>query len=192
MTTRTLEYVGRKNPHDNLSEYLRRLTKFAPQIRTKEQRDRLIMRATVNRAQRFKGRVVVLFGRDILSEDLHSIERWKRIPVNIRQRIASMPIAERERVISIPGLEHTYVWEWASNWQAEVTEDDYTLIMSQRDCLFRDPNRFGLYVPKRAYGHIPVAERITTNSLAEGKRILAERRPKNYVQGFDLDARSRS
>jgi hypothetical protein len=192
MTRRTLEYVGRPNPHEDMTGFLRRLKRFAPQIRTKAQRDQIVMRATVNRAQRFRGRMIVLFGRDIVSGDLGSIPAWHRIPASVTSNIARMTAEQRLQSISLPGLEETYLWEWGNNWLQDVSEADYGLITSQPGCLFRDPDVSGLYVPKRAYNDYRFTERLHATSLAEGERILAERRPKHYVHGADFRTGNRS
>jgi hypothetical protein len=109
---------------------------------------------------RHKGRIVHLFGADIMTADLANNPAWKWIGPGERIRLLDHPInggvvipndiegpvrlmlqeelwrrlnrreVNRSVLISPPGLRQTYVWRAENGWLQEVNEHDYDLILS--------------------------------------------------------------
>lgn len=109
---------------------------------------------------RHKGRIVHLFGADIMTANLEGIPAWSWITPAERRRLMEHAIDTGERIpndvegpvrrmlqeelagrlnrkavnrsvlISPPGLQQTYVWRQSNGWVQEVTDHDYDLILS--------------------------------------------------------------
>jgi hypothetical protein len=109
---------------------------------------------------RHKGRIVHLFGADILTADLTTIAAWPVMGDWEKRRLSLYPIDTGDRIpddiegparramqealatrgdirnvnrsvlISPPGLSRTYVWRQSNGWMQEVSDDDYALILS--------------------------------------------------------------
>ena len=138
---------------------------------------------------RHSGRVVHLYGADIMTADLSSIPAWDLITPEEQRRIAEHPMDTGERIdpenvkvsqlelarrldrrnvnrsvlISPRGLSRSYVWRLSSAWVQEVTDDDYALILSVQGNtrIFRDPDIHGPYTDARSYDAPPTATYIT-------------------------------
>lgn len=189
--TRVLVWSGGTNPFANLPAFVAHVKTKYPGISDKGL-SQIVKRSLDLYDPGHSRKVVHLFGADILTADLESIPAWPYIAPGEQQRLRDHPHDRGERVdednvkvsqlelarslnrqavhrsalISPRGLQQTYVWSTATNWQQEVTDHDYDLILAtpgQRR-LFRDLEVSGPYAPIRSYDVYPVVSRHAGNA----------------------------
>jgi hypothetical protein len=193
---RRIEYAPYSPFHD-INDVVARIRAKHPGI-TDMGVNQAIKRMLVGVKPRHKGRIVHLFGADILAADITGIPAWPHISNGERRRLLEHPYDTGERIpndvegpvrrmlqeelagrlnrravhrsvlISPPGLQQSYVWRQSTGWVQEVTDDDYTLILSTpaNRRMFRDPDIYGPYLAVRSYD-APGEVIATANSLRE-------------------------
>lgn len=184
---RSLQYVGLPNPHENIQAFTERVLKKFPGIKTPKQLADYVYNATVHRDAPYKignaNKVFVLFGADILSNEPLSNPAWQYMPPGIARDVLNEALEQRLARCAIPGLSQTYLFSWHTNWIQQMPEGDYDLIMaSPVRARFKDPELVGLHQEVRAYD-APVKERISVDNADDARRVLDERKPRNYVPG---------
>lgn len=158
MPYRRLEFAPRSPFHD-IEATVTKIRQANPGI-TDMGVNQAVKRMLTGYKSRHKGRVIHLFGADIMAADLTTIPAWQWVTPGEQRRVMQYPVDTGERVpndvdgpvrrmvqeelrgrlnsravnrsvlISPPGLQQTYVWRHSNGWIQEVTDDDYALILS--------------------------------------------------------------
>lgn len=164
-----LEYLGAPGPWRNIEKFVAAVKAASPHL-DDTQIMAVVHRENARKRPRHNRRVFHMFGADILSDDLQSMDAWPYLhhtwkrdlplypiqggkhirstdddaPVILQTAIASHGIHHvNRRTLLVPaGLSKTYVWCQANNWMQEVADADVAII---RDTpvvkyMFRDPN----------------------------------------------------
>ena len=160
-----------------------------------------------------------LFGRDILSDDVQSLPWWKYLSNYYRRLILSHPIdsglkldnglidvkkaisykggeqrqgISRSSLISVPGLENSYVWCKMGSWEQDVTPHDLRIIQSATKGKMREFNRSirvvdedGLYEYVRPYGNAHVRERYQARTVDDIEALFRDQSRKELFPGYD-------
>jgi len=208
---RVIELAPRSPFHD-INGFVANIRAAHPGISDKGV-DQSIKRALDGYNPRHSGRVVHLFGADIMAATVEDIPAWPYITAGEQQRILDHPMETGERVddhdgkvsqlelanrlnresvnrsvlISPRGLQQTYVWRLTTNWIQDVTNDDYNLILSEQGNrrLFRDPEIHGPYVDVRSYANPPVLSRMVTADQRDIDAFMRERTHRPSWSGVD-------
>jgi len=180
MTTRiTLEYIGEDHPFRDIAAFVAAIKRRAPRI-SQAGVDQKVAEALLKRTPRTPGIVKILFGTDILTDDLESLPAWEWLTPVFRAEIGNCPMNERNRYIyaTIDGmipLANSYVWRVENNWMQEVTEADVAVIRrSEARGWFRNPHRAnGPHQDPRSYD-LPVMSQETFRNPAEFTDFLRD------------------
>jgi hypothetical protein len=187
---RMLEYAGLPNVWEDLPGFVEWAGKAHPRIKSQIGLSQLVARHTVERQQRHPWSRHIEFGADILSDEHVSLPAFQYFTVEAMEYFQKMPREQRLRLIELPELENTYIWNHQNSFLQELTDHDFRVVMmSHHNVYFRVPDIQGPFVETRAYdGYGMEFERIATTSWEEGNRVIAERKSRNYVNGADLAA----
>jgi len=178
-----LEFIGR--------EVIRRdPMKFLDELRAKygaTVSERGIQEIAAREFQRRKPRnpamVVHLFGRDILTDDLTTIEAWPMVDPKEKRVLERLTPAQREKKVDPEGLSKTYVWRKSNGWVQDVTEADAEVLRrSTARGWFRDIDVKGPFVVQRAWD-FPVAERYEAGSIQDAQAIVRDVTRKKQWKG---------
>jgi len=208
---RVLVWTGGSTPFANLPAFVAHVKRTYPGI-TDRGVSQLVKKALDHYDPGVRGRIVTLFGADIMTADLERIPAWPYLSDDQRRRLREHPHDTGERVneddpklsqlelartlnrasvnrsalISPPGLSQTYVWSDATHWQQEMSDTDAALILSIRGTgrLFRDFEAGGAYAPVRSYDVYPVIARHAGNA-ADLQDYINDRTRVPHWQGAD-------
>lgn len=173
-----LEYTGGVNPHRDLPSFVKKVKTQFPTI-SERGISQLAKKALDLYDARTGVRSVSVYGEDILTEHPETIPAWPFLEDHEQRRILAHPIASGERLgagtdkisrlemanrldhgsihrsalVSLAGLEQTYVWRMRTLWVQEVTPNDYALLLAhpQMRRKLQDPDIHGPVLDVRAY-----------------------------------------
>lgn len=207
-----LEWSGGPNPHRDIASFLNKAKAEYTGISDMGLRQ-LVKRITGNIEARIPMRVVAVFGEDILTENPENIRAWMWLEQEQRDRILAHPVNSGERVgegdarvsrlemanrldhaavhrsaiVSIPGLEQTYVWRLANRWTQEVSQKDYDLLTTHPEMKrkLQDPDRFGPVKDVRAFD-APVVASYTARNPGDVRALQRQFSSVPQYAGVDL------
>lgn len=149
-----LEYIGLPGPHRDVRSFVANIKKANPAL-TDVQVERVVRLANAKYRPRFKLQIWTLFGADIMSEDLMSIDAWQYLDKDWRRDLPLFPLdggdvidAElhgakaldaalkmhgpsriNRRSLLVPaGLSKTYVWRRENAFTQEVHDNDVEIL----------------------------------------------------------------
>lgn len=209
-------YTGLRNPAQNPKGFIDSVRKKYSNISNHDIQilyTRAVMLAQPPKSSR------MLLGRDILSDDVESLPWWKHLAPYYRRLILDHPVdsgmllkggsaevkkalayqggqqrssINRESLVSIPGLENTYVWCKMNAWAQDVSPHDLDLIRAQQAGSMRAFNRSirvleedGPYEYVRPYGNAHVRERFKARTVDDIQAIFRDQSRKQLFHGFD-------
>lgn len=207
-----LVYSGGKNPFLNLQGFIAHAKKRYPTI-TDAGIAQLVKLEVGKLRPRMPKLYCHLYGNDIMTEDLEGLEIWRYLPQGDKRRLQQHPIVggatfpeggdtferirlvktldrssvNRSALISIEGLENSYIWCRANGWKQEVTEEDKRLILaSPARNSFHDEETLGPYIDIRTYGNIAVKESFTARDGGDVKALQRQFTRNKSWSGSDL------
>lgn len=166
---RTLEYMGSPGPWRDIAKFVAAVKAASPHL-DDVQIMAVVHRENARKRPRHSKRTFHIFGADILSDDLQSMDAWPYLhhiwkrdlskypleggrhirstdedaPVHLQTAIASHSAHQvNRRTLLVPaGLSKTYVWCQANNWMQDVADTDVAIIRNTRtlNLMFRDPH----------------------------------------------------
>lgn len=166
---KVLEYLGSPGPWRNIEKFVAAVKAASPHL-DDAQIMAVVHRENARKRPRHNKRRFHMFGADILSTDLKSMDAWAYLhpiwqrdlplypleggklirstdedaPVHLQTAIASHGINQvNRRSLLVPaGLSKTYVWCAGNNWMQEVADADVAIIRNTPvvRLMFRDPN----------------------------------------------------
>lgn len=127
----------------------------------------------------------LLFGRDILTDDLTTIAAWDAISAKAQRFLQRHHTAGTlAQAVSIDGLSQTYVWNRRNAWVQEVADPDLPLIRaSKAGKWFRDYDAHGPWPGFPRAWEFPVAEREAFSNLEDAAKFAADVRKKKTWAG---------
>ena len=119
---------------------------------------------------------VLLFGRDVLTDDLSTVAGWGEMSRKARRHLEQHQAAGTlSRIVSIPDLSRTYVFNKQTEWVQEVTDADAALIrQSKARTWFRDIDVYGPWPGFPQVWELPVAERFEATSLTDAAAFVKD------------------
>lgn len=211
-----VQYTGLKSPAQDHKGFIKAVREKYSNISTHDLQTfytRAVMLAQPPSSSR------ALFGRDILSDDVQSLPWWKYLSNYYRRLILSHPVdsglklgnglvdvkkaisykggeqrqgISRSSLISVPGLENSYVWCKMGSWEQDVTPHDLRIIQSATKGKMREFNRSirvidndGPYEYVRPYGNAHVRERYQARTVDEIEALFRDQSRKELFPGFD-------
>lgn len=211
-----VQYTGLKSPAQDHKGFVKAVREKYSNISTHDLQTfytRAVMLAQPPSSSR------ALFGRDILSDDVQSLPWWKYLSNYYRRLILSHPIdsglkldnglidvkkaisykggeqrqgISRSSLISVPGLENSYVWCKMGSWEQDVTPHDLRIIQSATKGKMREFNRSirvidedGLYEYVRPYGNAHVRERYQARTVDDIEALFRDQSRKELFPGYD-------
>jgi hypothetical protein len=119
---------------------------------------------------------VLLFGRDVLTDDLTTVAGWDVMSAkaqrHLRRHAAAGTLAQ---AVSIDGLSRTYVFNKRTDWVQEVTDADLPLIRaSKARHWFRDFDKYGPWPGFPQTWALPVVDEFKATNLDDAKRFVAD------------------
>lgn len=209
-----VQYTGKRSPAKDPAGFIRKLREKYSNLDEEDVRT-MYTRAVMLSQPPTTSRA--LFGADILSDDVTKAPWWRLISPRYRQLILSHPVEtgmvlrgsgqarkailhqgesrrgiNRQSLISVEGLENTYVWCKMNEWTQDVSPHDLAIIRRSTDGKMRDFNRAirviedeGPYDYVRPYGGAVVRERIRARTVDEIKYIFQDQSSKDIFHGFD-------
>lgn len=210
---RVLEYMGDPGPWRGIEKFVAAVKAASPHlddagIMAVVHRENARKRPRHNR-QRFH-----VFGADILSDDLQSMEAWPYLhpiwkrdlpmypleggrhirttdedaPAHLQSAIASHGAHQvNRRTLLVPeGLSKTYVWCEANNWMQEVADADVAIIRNTRilNLMFRDPNLAEGPMQIQGYQRQPTGEVYRFNTAQEAQAFERDMTSRPQWNGF--------
>lgn len=179
----TLLYKGQDIARRNVPALLDGLRAKYPNV-TETALHEIVKVELARETPRQPGIVQALFGEDIRTEDVTTIEAWDLL-TPFFQRLLRNPAAEGrtiEDIIDPRGMSRTYVWRQENHWLQVVTDADAAIIrQSGAATWFRDAAR-GDYVVPRAWD-LPVRQSFEFMDPAEAKRFERDQRRKKQWSG---------
>lgn len=211
-------YTGLKNPAQDHQGFIKAVRNKYSNISTYDLEvfyTRAVMLAQPPATSR------ALFGRDILSDDVQSLPWWKYLSRHYQRLILSHPVdsglvlnngvadvkraisykggeqrkgISRRSLISIPGLENTYIWCKMGSWEQDVSPHDLKIIRSAQNGKMREFNRSirvvdedGPYEYVRPYGNAHVRERYQARTVDDINALFRDQSRKEVFPGFDAN-----
>jgi hypothetical protein len=188
-----VEFTGGPSPWEDLGTFIEVARKRHPNAtNTQRKLNQYVARATVERPQRAPWLKHVEFGADILSNEFGSLPAYQFFTADQVARLLAMPIAQRHTLITIPGLEHTYIWLDQNQWLQDVSDHDIQVIRHHpRRHWFSLPEKVGYHVDVRSYDgngidefdQQPIAKSPHTDYADEIDRVIADRELHGYIPG---------
>ena len=119
---------------------------------------------------------VLLFGRDVETDDLTTVAGWGDMSRKARRHLERHKAAGTlATVVSIPGLSRTYVFNQGNAWLQEVTDADAALIRdSKARTWFRDYDVYGPWQGFPPVWELPVADRFEAKSLDDAAAFVKD------------------
>lgn len=208
-----IAYSGGVNPFINLPAFYVHCKRRYPNLSDIEFQ-RLLKIACGRRQQRIPGLNASLFGRDIMTDDVESINSWQYLLPGDKRRVMQHPVSGGEKadhekgkvaklemlgkmnrkavnrsvLISLDGLELTYVWCRQNGWEQDVLLTDWELIRTQSPATasrFHNVSELGPYVDVRTYGNAHVIERHEARTRDEMVALLKDHSRKPQWSGVN-------
>lgn len=208
-----LVYSGGKNPFLNLESFVTHVKKRYPTI-SQGGINQLVKMEVGKLRPRMPNLYCHLYGRDIMTEDIEDLAIWPYLPPGDQKRLLAHPIVggmtfdksddpmgermrliqtldrasvNRSALISLDGLENSYVWCNRNNWRQEVTEEDKRLILSSPGRhLFHDEETLGPYIDVRTYSNLKATESFTARDASDVRALQRQFTRKQSWSGSDL------
>lgn len=119
---------------------------------------------------------VLLFGRDVLTDDLTTIAGWDVMSVKAQRHLKRHKAAGTlSQAISIDDLSQTYVFNKRTEWVQEVADADLPRIRaSKAKHWFRDYDRYGPWPGFPQTWSLNVADEFRATNLDDAKRFVAD------------------
>lgn len=211
-----VQYTGGKNPQENPQGFIAHVKNRFPGIST-EDIQAMYTRAVMLYRPPTSKESVALFGEDILSADVESAPWWTYIHTRYRKLILSHPVdtglevegvgqanaairsrevsrsgLNRKSLISLPGLQNTYVWCKMTSWIQDVDPHDLDIIFRHKGARSRDFVRrirviddHGPYAYVRPYGEFHVKERFPVRTEDDFAALKRDQSRTEFFHGFD-------
>lgn len=215
-----IQYTGPRNPEENPRGFAMTAKKNFPGISDIGIAE-LYTRAVMYAQPPGYGDIIILFGRDILSEEVATLPWWPLLDEFHQNLVLSHPIQggvklqggvedvkaailggyqgrtniARHSLISLDGLENTYIWCRLNEWVQDVTPSDYAAMMEHKRTAGPKSRKFfasirviddhGLYGYVRPFSHAIVRDREVARTAEDVKRLLDDHRLKGYFGGVD-------
>lgn len=210
-----VQLTGPRNPAENPKAFVEAIRKRYANISTEDIQG-MYTRAVMLAQPPVDSMSVVLFGRDILSDDVQSLPWWPYLSQRNKNAILAHPVAtgvaveglaqakqamrmvggragvSRESLVSLKGLENTYVWCKLTSWKQDVSPRDLDLILSQKDPKARKFVRslrviddHGPYAYVRPYGEALVRERFPVRTGDDFNALVRDQTSTKQFHGFD-------
>ncbi len=127
--------------------------------------------------------VVHFWGADILTPDPTTIPAWSLATPYWREVVLNADEAKRRALIDPKGLSASYVWCAQGKWVQEVSTADVEVIRgSDARTWFRDVDRFGPFVPRRAFD-FPVQDTVAIRSADDLRQFRRDQKRKTLWTG---------
>lgn len=119
---------------------------------------------------------VLLFGRDVLADDLATVAGWDVMSVKARRYLQRQQAAGTlAQVISIDGLSRTYVFNKKNAWVQEVADGDLPLIRaSKARRWFRDYDEYGPWPGFPQTWELPVVDEFRAKTLDDAAAFVRD------------------
>lgn len=173
----------------------------------------LVHRENARKRWRHKKWVFQMFGADILSEDLQSMDAWPYLPERWKRDLPKFPVTGGEiirhtdddavnlqfairtkgmervnrRSLLVPdGLSKTYVWSITNQWIQEVTEEDAAILRAHPTLkmMFRNPNFASGPLQVQDYRRQSTGERYQFESLDDAQAFERSMSSRPQWNGF--------
>lgn len=198
--TRTLEFIGMPGPWRDAAKWAGAVRAANPSL-DDEQVERVLHRENARNRPRHPNGLFMLFGADILSSDLASMDTWNDLepvwqrelpmypidggiwikpddddaPMKLQLAIAQHGAARvNRRSLMVPyGLSKTYVWRVSNGWVQQVADADVAIIRATPvvKYLFRDPNLASGDLQVQRYERQGTGEVYQFSSIEDAKRF---------------------
>lgn len=128
---------------------------------------------------------VYLFGVDIFTDDLTTLDAWPHMdPKGRRYLQRHQDAGTLATIVSIAGLSTTYAFTRANQWTQEVDDRDLPLIRgSKAKHWFRDVDTYGPFPGFKRAWELPVVEREAFTNLEDAARFAKDVRKKKTWAG---------
>ncbi len=193
-----VEFTGGVSPWADLGKFVETAKRIHPRAtNTPRKLSQYVARATVERPQRAPWLKHIEFGADIMSNEFASLPAYQYFTSDQLARLLAMPMDLRQSLITMPGLEHTYIWLDQNNWLQDVSEHDIAVIKRhERRKWFSLPEKVGYHQDVRSYDgngieefdQQPIAKSANVDYADELGRVIADRELQGYVTGASLGA----
>lgn len=166
---KVLEFIGQAGPWRDIAKFVAAVKAASPHL-DDAQIMAIVHRENARKRPRHSKWTFHVFGADILSDDLQSMDAWGYLPSRWQRDLPMYPVQGgrlirttdddapihlqtaiaqngahqvNRRSLMVPdGLSKTYVWCQANNWMQEVADADVAIIRNTPilKLMFRDPN----------------------------------------------------
>ena len=208
-----LEFLGAPGPWRDIKKFVAAVKAASPHL-DDAQIMAIVHRENAKKRPRHNKWTFHVFGADILSDDLQSMDawgylpsRWQRdlplypleggrhirstdedAPVHLQTAIAQHGVHQvNRRSLLVPeGLSKTYVWCKANGWMQEVADADVEIIRNTRilNLMFRDPNRAEGPLQIQDYRRQPTGDIYRFDSVDEAKAFERDMTSRPQWNGF--------
>lgn len=119
---------------------------------------------------------VLLFGRDVDTDDLTTVAGWDVMSPKARRHLKRHKAAGTlSQAVSIDGLSRTYVFNKRNAWVQEVADSDLPLIRaSKAKHWFRNYDQYGPWQGFPQTWQLNVADEFKATNLDDAKRFVAD------------------
>lgn len=209
-----LEYIGQPGPHRDAKGWVERIRAAHPGI-SDIAVEGVLRRANAKYRPRLDMLPWVLFGADIMADDLTSIDAWAYLDIRTKAALQAYPVHGGELItentpgramtlkraidtygqhgvnrasLMVPaGLSKTYVWCKANGFVQNVTDADAAIIRSTPvlNQCFRSASNADTALQYERFEREPVS-RMEFRSLAEAEAYERESERRTYHKGVTL------
>lgn len=195
---RTLEFMGQPGPWRDIKKFVAAVKAASPHL-DDAQIMAVVHRENARKRPRHTRQRFHVFGADILSNDLQSMDAWPYLhdiwkrdlpmypleggrhirstdedaPVHLQTAIASHSAHQvNRRTLLVPeGLSKTYVWCQANNWMQDVADADVVILRNTPilNLMFRDPSLASGPLQIQGYQRLSTGEKYQFNSADEAQ-----------------------
>lgn len=206
-----LEYIGLPGPHRDMRKFVGAVQAYKPGI-TDTEIESVVHRESVRKRPRHNGQQFQVFGADIMSDDLKSMDAWPHLIGQWQRDLPMFPLQggivvgsdeeyaavrlkvaidthgaqhiNRASLLVPEGLSKTYVWCQANGFTQQVTDADVAIIRRTQilNLMFRNPDIAD--GPMRIEGFMRQAtDKHAFTTIAEAKAYEADTAPVQQWKG---------
>lgn len=180
-----LEFISYSVHRRDPEKFKRELRAALPTVSV-EDFERIATIELVKHKPRLNHTEVNLFGRDVLTDDVTTIATWAEMSPKAQRFVRRHAAAGTlDRLVSIPGLSRSYVWNKRNAWVQDVTDADAALIRDTKHwkmpegksppaLWFRDIDVYGPWAGFPQTWALPVVEEFRATNLDDAKRFVAD------------------
>lgn len=172
-----LEYIGKNKSTRNPAVLEAEVQRRHPRL-TKTGILQVMRGMLFQMHNRINSEVITMLGDDICMEDVTAIAAWDDLEGDWKTALQKLSVeARRDHPMRTVGLSRTYVWRKRTGWVQQVADHDLAIIrQSPVRHWFRDVDRFGPFVPQRAFDYHAVRAPVALDSAADLDRFRREQR----------------